>query len=68
LASTPELHHTTTTPSTPVSTHANDDVQLMRQAANVLSSAPAMQIRYLETMAAMAKTANSKVSHFFKSI
>lgn len=33
----------------------------MRTAANILSSAPAMQIRYLETMQAMAKTANSKV-------
>jgi len=38
-----------------------ESAKLMRQAANVLSSAPAMQIRYLETMAAMAKTANSKV-------
>lgn len=35
--------------------------QLMRQAADILSSAPAMQIRYLEAMQAMAKTANSKV-------
>jgi len=33
----------------------------MRTAANILSSAPAMQIRYLETMQAMAKSANSKV-------
>lgn len=33
----------------------------MRQAANILSSAPAMQIRYLEAMQAMAKTANSKI-------
>ena len=33
----------------------------MRQAANILSSAPAMQIRYLEAMQAMAKSANSKV-------
>ena len=33
----------------------------MRQAADILSSAPAMQIRYLEAMQAMAKTANSKV-------
>lgn len=33
----------------------------MRAAADILSSAPAMQIRYLETMQAMAKTANSKV-------
>lgn len=33
----------------------------MRTAANILSSAPAMQIRYLDTMQSMAKTANSKV-------
>lgn len=33
----------------------------MRTAADILSSAPAMQIRYLETMQSMAKTANSKV-------
>jgi erythrocyte band 7 integral membrane protein len=33
----------------------------MRQAADVLNSAPAMQIRYLETMQAMAKSSNSKV-------
>ncbi|KAK3207709.1 hypothetical protein GRF29_96g115899 [Pseudopithomyces chartarum] len=38
-----------------------ESAKLMRQAADVLSSAPAMQIRYLETMQAMAKTANSKV-------
>ncbi|KAJ4306723.1 hypothetical protein N0V88_000089 [Collariella sp. IMI 366227] len=35
--------------------------KLMRQAADILSSAPAMQIRYLEAMQAMAKTADSKV-------
>ncbi|KAL2157770.1 hypothetical protein VTH06DRAFT_5038 [Thermothelomyces fergusii] len=35
--------------------------KLMRQAADILSSTPAMQIRYLEAMQAMAKTANSKV-------
>jgi erythrocyte band 7 integral membrane protein len=35
--------------------------RLMRQAADILSSAPAMQIRYLEAMQTMAKTANSKV-------
>jgi erythrocyte band 7 integral membrane protein len=35
--------------------------KLMRQAADVLNSAPAMQIRYLETMQAMAKSSNSKV-------
>lgn len=33
----------------------------MRAAANILSSAPAMQIRYLEAMQAMARSANSKV-------
>ena len=33
----------------------------MRQAADILSSKPAMQIRYLEAMQAMAKSANSKV-------
>ena len=33
----------------------------MRQAADVLSSAPAMQIRYLEVMQAMAKSPNTKV-------
>ncbi|PGH15430.1 hypothetical protein AJ79_02406 [Helicocarpus griseus UAMH5409] len=38
-----------------------ESAKLMRTAANILSSAPAMQIRYLETMQAMAKTANSKV-------
>jgi hypothetical protein len=31
------------------------------QAADILSSAPAMQIRYLEAMQSMAKSANSKV-------
>jgi regulator of protease activity HflC (stomatin/prohibitin superfamily) len=35
-----------------------DSAKLMRQAADILSSAPAMQIRYLEAMQAMAKTAN----------
>ncbi|SPO03840.1 related to stomatin [Cephalotrichum gorgonifer] len=38
-----------------------DAAKLMRQAADILSSAPAMQIRYLEAMQAMAKSANSKV-------
>jgi len=38
-----------------------ESAKLMRTAANILSSAPAMQIRYLETMQAMAKSANSKV-------
>ncbi len=36
-------------------------MQLMRRAADILSSAPAMQIRYLEAMQAMAKSSNSKV-------
>jgi erythrocyte band 7 integral membrane protein len=38
-----------------------ESAKLMRQAADILSSAPAMQIRYLEAMQAMAKTSNSKV-------
>jgi len=38
-----------------------ESAKLMREAADILSSAPAMQIRYLETMAQMAKSANSKV-------
>jgi erythrocyte band 7 integral membrane protein len=38
-----------------------ESAKLMRQAADILSSAPAMQIRYLEAMQAMAKSANSKV-------
>ncbi|KAI5299379.1 hypothetical protein KEM55_002219 [Ascosphaera atra] len=38
-----------------------ESAKLMRTAANILSSAPAMQIRYLETMQSMAKSANSKV-------
>jgi erythrocyte band 7 integral membrane protein len=38
-----------------------ESAKLMRQAADILSSAPAMQIRYLEAMQAMARTANSKV-------
>ena len=38
-----------------------ESAKLMREAADILSSAPAMQIRYLETMAQMAKTSNSKV-------
>lgn len=33
----------------------------MRQAADILSSAPSMHIRYLEAMQAVAKPANSKV-------
>lgn len=33
----------------------------MRRAADILSSAPAMQIRYLEAMQAMAKSAHTKV-------
>src|SRR5205814_10618754 len=38
-----------------------ESAKLMRTAADILSSAPAMQIRYLEAMQAMAKSANSKV-------
>lgn len=38
-----------------------ESAKLMRKAADILSSAPAMQIRYLEAMQAMAKSANSKV-------
>ncbi|KAK5171632.1 hypothetical protein LTR04_000335 [Oleoguttula sp. CCFEE 6159] len=38
-----------------------ESAKLMRQAADILSSAPAMQIRYLEAMQAMAKSASSKV-------
>jgi hypothetical protein len=38
-----------------------ESAKLMRQAADILSSPAAMQIRYLEAMQAMAKTANSKV-------
>ncbi|KAI1381229.1 stomatin-like protein [Hypoxylon crocopeplum] len=38
-----------------------ESAKLMRQAADILSSAPAMQIRYLEAMQAMAKSANAKV-------
>lgn len=38
-----------------------DSAKLMRQAAELLNSPAAMQIRYLETMAAMSKTTGSKV-------
>jgi len=38
-----------------------ESAKLMRQAADILSSKAAMQIRYLEAMQAMAKTSNSKV-------
>jgi regulator of protease activity HflC (stomatin/prohibitin superfamily) len=38
-----------------------ESAKLMRQAADILSSAPAMQIRYLEAMQQMARSANSKV-------
>lgn len=34
---------------------------MMRQAADVLSTPAAMQIRYLDTIAGMARTANAKV-------
>lgn len=33
----------------------------MRQAADTLNSAPAMQIRYLEAMQAMARSGQSKI-------
>lgn len=35
--------------------------KLMRQAADVLATPAAMQIRYLDTMASMARTSGSKV-------
>ncbi|GAM86599.1 hypothetical protein ANO11243_046130 [Dothideomycetidae sp. 11243] len=38
-----------------------ESAKLMRQAADILSSAPAMQIRYLEAMQAMAKSGNAKI-------
>ncbi|KAF5127318.1 putative band 7 family protein [Metarhizium anisopliae] len=38
-----------------------ESAKLMRQAADILSSAPAMQIRYLEAMQAMAKSADGKI-------
>ncbi|CAF9921764.1 MAG: hypothetical protein GOMPHAMPRED_002390 [Gomphillus americanus] len=38
-----------------------ESAKLMRQAADILSSAPAMQIRALEAYQAMAKTSNAKV-------
>ena len=38
-----------------------ESAKLMRQAADILSSAPAMQIRYLEAMQSMAKSASAKV-------
>lgn len=38
-----------------------ESAKLMRQAADVLNTPAAMQIRYLETMQAMAKSSNSKV-------
>jgi len=38
-----------------------ESAKLMRQAADILSSAPAMQIRYLEAMQSMAKSAQSKI-------
>ena len=38
-----------------------ESAKLMRQAADILSSAPAMQIRYLESMTQIAKGANTKV-------
>lgn len=38
-----------------------DSARLMRQAADILASPAAMQIRQLEALQAMAKTASSKV-------
>ncbi|KAF2711629.1 hypothetical protein K504DRAFT_465378 [Pleomassaria siparia CBS 279.74] len=38
-----------------------ESAKLMRQAADILSSPAAMQIRYLESMQAMARTSGSKV-------
>lgn len=38
-----------------------DSAKLMREAADILNSPAAMQIRYLETLAGMAKTSGSKV-------
>ena len=38
-----------------------ESAKLMRQAADILSSAPAMQIRYLEAMQQMAKSSGTKV-------
>ncbi|CDR41854.1 CYFA0S08e00826g1_1 [Cyberlindnera fabianii] len=38
-----------------------ESAKLMRQAADILASKPAMQIRYLDAMQSMAKSANSKV-------
>ena len=55
------LNHLETTPLTCVSKQQVESAKLMRQAADILSSAPAMQIRYLEAMQSMAKSANSKV-------
>lgn len=38
-----------------------ESAKLMRQAADILASKPAMQIRYLDAMQSMAKSAGSKV-------
>ncbi|KAJ3215439.1 hypothetical protein HK099_006371 [Clydaea vesicula] len=38
-----------------------DSAKLMREAADILNSPAAMQIRYLETLAGMAKTSGAKV-------
>ena len=54
------VHPLFPTPTLHDRTSANQ-IQLMRVAADTLNSAPAMQIRYLEAMQAMAKSANSKV-------
>lgn len=38
-----------------------DSAKLMREAADILASPAAMQIRYLETMSSMAQSGNTKV-------
>lgn len=38
-----------------------DSAKLMREASNFLNNPAAMQIRYLETLASMSKTSNTKV-------
>ncbi|CAG8703842.1 10067_t:CDS:2, partial [Acaulospora colombiana] len=43
------------------STRTVDSAKLMRQAAEILNSPAAMQIRYLETMSSMSKAAGTKV-------
>ena len=38
-----------------------ESAKLMREASDILNTPAAMQIRYLETLQTMAKTANSKI-------